>query len=390
MKKIAIVLHGASVGGIETALVNMLNIIDLKKYSVVFISNFKGNPCIGKLPPEIKCVDLEQFEFKKVLFDRIKKFRLLSAMRMIFFYLRSKITKSYSKKAELISKSFFISDEVYDCAIAYKQDYGTLCTALFQIKSSKKIMWLHGPIWHEQNPDDHYIKWMSSFDKVFGVSQDVVDRLNAAFPEGKSKSEVFLNIMDKNEIIRKSQLCTDEVKKELGEGSEIKLISVGRFCEAKNLENVPFMCRRIIESGIEVKWFLIGYGELENEIKENIKKTNTENNVIILGQKENPFPYISNCDVYIQPSRIEGRSISVVEAQILAKPVIITEYPTARAQLRDGYDGIIVPMETMRCAEKIAEILKNKQILQELAENTKKMDYCSHSEINKLYAVLED
>ena len=97
MKKIAIVLHGASVGGIETALVNMLNIIDLKKYSVVFISNFKGNPCIGKLPPEIKCVDLEQFEFKKVLFDRIKKFRLLSAVRMIFFYLRSKFTTSYSK-----------------------------------------------------------------------------------------------------------------------------------------------------------------------------------------------------------------------------------------------------------------------------------------------------
>lgn len=390
MKRIAIVLHGASVGGIETALVNMLNIIDLKKYSVVLISNFKGNPCLSKLPPEIKLIDLDQYEYKKVVCNYIKKFRFLSVARMILLYLKSKFTKSYSKRAELISKSFNISDELYDCAIAYKQDYGTLCTALNQIKSSKKIMWLHGPIWHEQNPDEQYLKWVSSFDKVFGVSQDVVDRLNATFPEVKSKSEVFLNIMDKKEIISKSQLCTEEVRTELGEGAELKLISVGRFCEAKNFENVPFMCKRIIELGIDVKWFLIGYGELEDEIKDNIKKTDMDDHVIILGQKENPFPYISNCDVYIQPSRIEGRSISVVEAQILAKPVIITEYPTAHAQLRDGFDGIIVPMETMECAEKIAEVLKNKKVLEELSENTKKVDYCSYSEINKLYDALED
>ena len=93
-------------------------------------------------------------------------------------------------------------------------------------------------------------------------------------------------------------------------------------------------------------------------------------NVIILGKKENPYPYIKACDIYIQPSRYEGKAVTVREAQMLNKPVIITNFLTAKSQLEDGFDGIIVPMDNEKCAEGIISLIKNERLRDELIENT--------------------
>lgn len=82
--------------------------------------------------------------------------------------------------------------------------------------------------------------------------------------------------------------------------------------------------------------------------------------VEILGKKENPYPYIRACDVYVQPSRYEGNCVAVREAQMLGKPVIITGYPTAESQLRNGIDGIIVPLENRACGEKSVKYYGNR------------------------------
>ena len=100
-----------------------------------------------------------------------------------------------------------------------------------------------------------------------------------------------------------------------------------------------------------------------------------EKNVILLGKKENPYPYIRECDVYVQPSRYEGKSVTVREAQMLSKPVVITAYATAESQLENNVDGLIVPMDNESCAKAIAELLKNKKLCLELSENCKKRDY---------------
>ena len=88
-----------------------------------------------------------------------------------------------------------------------------------------------------------------------------------------------------------------------------------------------------------------------------------ENNVILLGKQANPYPYILWCDCYIQPSRFEGKSVAVKEAQMLGKPVIITNYNTAPSQLENGVDGIIVPQDNEGCAKGIYEIITNEKLL---------------------------
>lgn len=140
----------------------------------------------------------------------------------------------------------------------------------------------------------------------------------------------------------------------------------------------------------ECKWYLIGYGGDEELIRSKIKEHHMEEYVIILGKKVNPYPYIKACDLYIQPSRYEGKCVTVREAQILNKPVVITNYATAGSQLTDGFDGIVVPMDNQGCAEGIIQLLNNKELMYRLSENTKTVDYTNSKEVEKLYSIIGD
>ena len=91
-----------------------------------------------------------------------------------------------------------------------------------------------------------------------------------------------------------------------------------------------------------------------------------ENHVIILGKRSNPYPYIKACDIYVQPSRYEGKSVTVREAQMLCKPIVVTNYPTASSQIRDGVDGVIVPMDNEGCAQGIARVILDAPLRQRL------------------------
>ena len=111
-------------------------------------------------------------------------------------------------------------------------------------------------------------------------------------------------------------------------------------------------------------------------------------NVILLGKKENPYPYIKACDIYVQPSRYEGKSITVREAQILCKPVIVTNYPTASSQVQDGVDGIIVPMDVDACAKEMTAFMRDKEKQAEIVEYLQTHDYGNENEIEKIYQLV--
>ena len=182
----------------------------------------------------------------------------------------------------------------------------------------------------------------------------------------------------------------EDVSLEISKNSnEINICSVGRFCEAKNFENIPKISKRIIDLGVNIKWYIIGFGPYEDLINKRIKEYGVEQNVIVLGKKINPYPYIKACDYYIQPSRYEGKAVTVREAQMLYKPVIITDFATAKSQVNNGVDGIIVSQNEKKCADEIFKIITNEQITKNLINNTKKIDYSNKNEVNKLYQLIE-
>jgi glycosyltransferase involved in cell wall biosynthesis len=146
---------------------------------------------------------------------------------------------------------------------------------------------------------------------------------------------------------------------------------------------VPDICRRIREKGIGLQWYIIGFGN-DTLIRQRIHEAGMEDYVIILGKRTNPYPYMKACDIYAQPSRYEGKSVTVREAQMLCKPVVVTDYPTAKSQIQDGVDGVIVPLDNEECAQGIVDFIHNKPLQNQIVDYLKTHDYGNEDEAEKL------
>ena len=113
-----------------------------------------------------------------------------------------------------------------------------------------------------------------------------------------------------------------------------------------------------------------------------------EEHVIILGKRSNPYPYIKACDIYVQPSRYEGKSVTVREAQMLHKPIVVTNFPTASSQIENGSDGIIVPMDNRGCAVGIKALIDDKELQQRIVDHLRTHDYGNEREVEKIYQLI--
>src|SRR5690606_29122426 len=129
----------------------------------------------------------------------------------------------------------------------------------------------------------------------------------------RDKLVVIENILHPQSIHQqaKSEDVSSEMKADPGQW---KLVSVGRFSRAKNFDNIPSIAQNILERGQNITWFIIGYGGDEGLIRQNIKRYGVEDKVILSGKRIHLYPYINEADIYVQPSRFEGKAVTVREA----------------------------------------------------------------------------
>ena len=395
MKKILIFSHAMELGGAERALLGLLEAIDTTKYSVdLFLMRHQGEllkyiPDNVNLLPENKKYSCLAIPMKEVIrqrqfgvaFGRIKG---IFAAKKRVKQLRlgeNNITNEYSHKYTLPYLPQ-VNNIDYDVVISFVSPH---YFAAERVKSQKKIAWIHTDYLTLSVDVDSELKMWERYDKIISISDNAMESFVKTFPTLEERVSVIENIMPMQYM---SQLADEFSAKEEMPKSEVNLLTIGRFCNAKRMDEIPQICKRIRESGIDAKWYLIGFGGDEALIRQKIAEAGAEDYVIILGKKENPYPYIKACDIYVQPSRYEGKSVAVREAQILGKPVIITNYATAASQLKDGVDGVIVPMEIDDCADGIIKVIKDKRLQETLIENTKKTDYTNASEINRFYDLM--
>ena len=394
-KKIFIFSHAMEIGGVERALLGLLNSIDYSKYEVdLFLLKHSGElmPLIPKqvnLLPEISqygaimkpmVLALKEGQIKVVLG------RLCGKLKAKLYDIKHALNRStvaieYSHKytVKYLPK---VNNEHYDIAISFLTPHYIVFE---KVNADKKIAWIHTDYSTIELDVKSELAMWSNFDNIVSISDDVTRAFLSTFPSLENKIVKIENIISKDFIEEQADLFN--VKNEMTDDS-VKLLSIGRFCEAKNFDNVPEIASIIKSKGVDFKWYIIGYGADENLIKSKITQYNMEDTVIILGKKENPYPYIKACDIYIQPSRYEGKCVAVREAQLLNKPVVITNYASSKSQLQDGFDGVIVPMDNQGCADRIAKVMDDKDLQNQLIENTKKTDYTNSKEIEKLYKLV--
>lgn len=393
MKNVLIVSHCMELGGAERALLGLLDAFDCNKYNIeLFLLRHTGElmkyiPEKVKLLPENKSysslavpladvikkgafgVALGRYEGKK----RAAKFadeHSFKSSEYVFIEYSHKYTVRHMP---------MISEKDYDLVISFLTPH---YFAAEKTRAKKKIAWIHTDYSFIEIDVESELKMWSAYDKIIAVSESGKEAFVKTFPSLSDRVEVIENIHPAEFI--KTQANEFVVTNEMPDDGYIKFLSVGRYCDAKNFDNVPEICSMLNN----VKWYIIGYGADEEIIKRKIAEFGMQDRVILLGKKTNPYPYFKACDFYIQPSRYEGNAVTVNEALILGKLVAITNYATAKSQINNGVDGVIVPLENKECAEGLTKFLNDKELQKRIIGNLKITDFSKSAEIEKIYGLI--
>lgn len=401
--RIFIAIHYMHLGGAETSLIGLLQALDPQKVDVdLFVYSHEGEmmklvPSYVNLLPENPTWSM----FEKPLKEVLKK----GYLRMFFARMWAKFRMwNYVRKKNPMDSSAllgYVGNEVnkilpdlhhlgeYDLAISFLTPHNFV---LDHVKAKEKVCWIHTDYTHiDVNADLELPVW-SAYDHVISISDDVTRTFLQVFPSLKDKIVEIENVLSPDYVCQRSQLISPEdIQKEMPvRGDCINLLTIGRFSEAKKLDEIPAICRGIVETGMNVRWYIIGYGGSDDYILREIEREGMQEHVFLLGKKENPYPYIKACDWYVQPSRYEGKSVVVREAQMLCKPVIVTNYPTAPSQIQQGVDGVIVPMDIPGCVAQMVETLKDDTLKCSIVEYLETHDYGNMGEVEKVYAFINN
>ena len=390
MKKILIVHSTMEIGGAETSLIGLLRTIDYSRFEVDLLLLEKKGELLSLIPGKVSVFELPEYKsLVSPLKQTVKNGNFFVAASRVLGRMKGRDYQSSTYMTKLIAQETAVRflpaiKGQYDLALSFIDPHFIVSQ---KVDAKVKLGWLHTDFSRVDIDLDRDEKMWQPLDYVVTVSEQCKKAFDEKHPTLQNKSVVIENILSKAFVEKRAEeFLADEMNKE---ADETVLLSVGRFSEAKNFDNVPEICRLIRQQGLNVKWYLVGYGADEELIKSKIAEAGMQEYVIVLGKKENPYPYIKACDVYVQPSRYEGKAVTVREAQILNKPVVITAFETSASQLTDGFDGVIVPMDNKGCANGIAAVLRNRELQQKLIGNTKKTDYTNSAEIEKLYRMVE-
>ena len=402
MKKprIFINMHYMELGGAERALLGLLNALDTDKVDVdLFLNQHTGEfmPLIPEkinLLPERRCYNAIERPMKQILKEgqfgvaigRLRARRLHKKYHQsLDGRERAFDSSAFHYVAECVDQYLPTLENLgeYDLAISFLQPHNIV---LNKVKAKKKIAWIHTDYSSVHVNAELELPVWAGFDYIASISPDCTKSFLKTFPSLEKRIIEIENILSTDFIRQQAELLdvSDEMPKH-----GIKLLSVGRYCHAKNYDNVPDITKRLVENGLEdLKWYIIGFGGDEPLIRQKIAEAGMEDHVILLGKKDNPYPYIKACDIYVQPSRYEGKSVTVREAQVLCKPVIVTNYTTARSQVKDGVDGIIVPQNNEGCAYGMTEAIHNRAQLDAISVYLQEHDYGNETEVKKVLDLL--
>ncbi|QWG34664.1 glycosyltransferase [Bacillus mycoides] len=393
-KNILFVMNNLNCGGAEKALISLLEIIDYSKYNVDLFLFKHAGIFINKLPKEINLlpepVNYKYFDMPitQSLTELINKGDFRTAFsRGILGYLAKTETNGAIIEQKLwrhMSRSIDEIKNEYDVAIGFLEK-NPVYFCVDKVTAKQKIGWIHTD-YNKLGIDYRKEKeYFGKLDYIVTVSEELVSILKKNFPEFEGKIMCIHNIVS-SKMIKKMSLGKVVLKEE--DDRSMSLISVGRLAKEKGLDISLEAFDILVKRGYNIKWYLIGEGNVRDTLEKCIKERNLEDRVKLLGLKTNPYPYIKQSDIYIQTSRYEGKSISIDEAKILAKPILITNFETANDHIRNNINGIIAEMNPLAVANSLELLITEEKLRNKFIDNLMKEELGTESEVGHLYKLI--
>lgn len=236
-------------------------------------------------------------------------------------------------------------------------------TRLFSTKNNntKKIAWIHNDILRVYgNGLKAKIKLMidrsiyNKYQKLVFVSKDNKEVFDIRYPNIKPSEEVIYNYINSQTVMEKAEKTIDFEF----DHSQINFLTVARLVEQKGIDRLIHIHRELIANHYNNKFYIIGNGPERERLEKLIQEEHLEKTFILLGAKENPYPYMKQADIFCLLSKFEGYGMVLEEAKILNKPIIITN-TAAREAVENYKNAVIVENDEHEIYNKLKYIIEN-------------------------------
>lgn len=396
-KQLLIALYNMEIGGIERSLINMLDNIDYEQYNVDLLIYQHTGEMMDLIPDKVNVLpEIHKYSlFRKPVAQCIKEGNLMipsiRVLSKIIAELKARRWRlqegsGYIQMQLSMKYSTFLLpklSKVYDLAISYAWPHDII---IRKVKAHKKIAWVHTDYSKLEIDHQQDLSVWKKFDCIAAVSEECLNSFLKQYPSLKEKAMVIENVTSPLFITKMAKEISDEIP---FLSHHFNLLSVGRLSYVKGFDLAVNALKQLHEKGLtNIKWYVVGYGGYEQELREIIGKNELQDSFILLGKKTNPYQYMKACDLYVQPSRYEGKAVTVTEAMIVGKPVLITDYPTAKSQVTDGYDGYICELNVNGLVDGIENLYNDVQFRSDLIKNVQEKDYYNGYELEKLYQII--
>ena len=386
-------------GGAERAMLNLFSRLDPNQYEIsLFVITGQGE-LRRELPENVRLIN-KKYKEVSVLTKKGRRLLTLSVLKAgigkaLFLRRAPYLIKNFFimlKKGKILLDKLFwrlLSDgapkiqEEYDLAVAYLEGGATYYTAQ-HIKAKKKTAFVHIDYEKAGYTRELDLDCYEKFDRIFTVSDEVKEHFLRVYPEYECKTSVFNNILNQERIKKMA---------DQGEGFNdgfkgLRILTVGRLTRQKRYD-IAIEAMKLIKEKISmpIRWYVLGEGDLRQELEQQIKSAGLENDFILLGVKNNPYSYIKGCDLYVHATEFEGKSIALQEAQVLGKPILATDCSGNREQIENGTDGILCELDTGQVCEKLLYMINNPEKCKGYGEKAKQNELCNTKGFDEFIAM---
>ncbi len=230
------------------------------------------------------------------------------------------------------------------------------------IRADHKFHWVRSDssmLNRDQSLEDEYF---SSLSGAIAVSPQVARIYEEMYPRMEHRVRVY-----KNDVLPPSQ---ESVAKD-GESDQLaalSLLTIARLDPLKGIDIAIGACHRLLEMGWNVNWTVLGDGPERSRLEELIRKRGLEEVFTLPGVVFDVQEELFASDIYVHPSRVEGRSNAVEEARGAGKAIVAVRYSTVTDQVEDGIDGLVCDIDSESLAITIAKLAHDPVLRSELGQ----------------------
>lgn len=388
MKKLFFLLSSMNVGGVEKAFLGLLSTIPLDKYEVHLGLIQKKGGFMDYLPKEVKIHEISVYnKYWRFINDPplwnikalLKQGHIIEALIHCFLYFNFKLTSNRYWSYKYLLRNEPVMSEKFDLAVAFAgpsqmMDY-YICE---KVNAKVKCGWIHFDVSKFGIDRGMTAQLYKKYQKIFIVSETAKEIFDGIFPQLKDKTEVFYNIVSPEQVMRlaeSGESFTDNYKGK-------RILTVGRISEEKGQRVAIEALKILVDRGLDVKWYFVGDGKDRDYCEHLAGMNDIRNRVVFLGTQTNPYGFMRDCDIYMQPSRHEGFCITLAEALCFPNPIVATNFTGADEQLQHRPNGVITGMSAEEIADGVITALEKGRL-----KNMEKPQF--RNDISKLLNLLQ-